>query len=235
DLVALQVGQTLQPHVEDGPGLNLGELEAGHQGVLRGIGALGPANELDDDVELLDRFSEPGPDMRFLLGSGEVEAGAPGDDLPAEANERFQHLLEVDHLRPTIDQRQHDDAEGGLHLRVLIQLVHHDLRDLAPSELEHDADALAVRLVADLGEAIDPLVPRQLGDFFDQARLVHLIRQLRDDDGFTAAPQLLGMGLGPQREAASPRRVGLTNSAYAVDGPGRWICLPHHVLPYRAY
>ncbi len=39
---------------------------------------------------------------------------------------------------------------------VLVELVDHDLRELARAQLEHDADALAARLVAPLGDALDP-------------------------------------------------------------------------------
>src|SRR5207247_11039066 len=60
-------------------------------------------------------------------------------------------------LRPPVHQCQHDDPERRLHLRMLVELVHHDLRDLAARQLEHHADPLAARLVADLGEPLDPL------------------------------------------------------------------------------
>src|SRR5215831_19150815 len=220
-LVALELGQALQPHVEDRARLDLGELELPHQRVTRGVGALGLTDQADDQVEVLDRLAQAGQDVGALLGARQVVARPPGDDLAAEADERLEHLLEVDDLRPAIDQRQHDDAEGRLHLRVLVQLVHHDLRDFAAAELEHDADALAVRLVADLGDGGDLLFRRQLGDLLDQARLVHLVRELRDDDRLAAAAHLLGVRLGPERDGAAARRVRLADAARAVDVAAR--------------
>ena len=41
-------------------------------------------------------------------------------------------------------------------------------------ELEHDAHAVAVGLVADVGDALELLVADQLGDLLDQPRLVDL-------------------------------------------------------------
>src|SRR5215510_14053332 len=221
DLVALELGQALQTHVEDRARLDLGELELSHQGFARGVGALGLADQADHQVELLDRLAQARQDVGPLLGPGQVVARAPGDDLAAEAHERLEHLLEVDDLRSPVDQGQHDDAEGRLHLRVLVELVHHDLWDLAPSELEHHANALAVRLVADLGDAGNLLLGRELRDLLDQAGLVHLIRKLRDDDGLTAAPHLLGVRLGAQRDGAAAGRVCLADAAGAVDVAAR--------------
>src|SRR5205823_9124323 len=82
-------------------------------------------------------------------------------------------------------------------------------------------DALAVRLVADFGDAGDLLLGRELRDLLDEARLVHLVRQLRDDDGLAAAPHLLGVRLGPERDRPAARRVGLADAAGAVDVAAR--------------
>ncbi len=129
--------------------------------------------------------------------------------------------LSVHDLRAPADQRQHDDAEGGLHRGVLVELVDHDLRDLAAPQLEHDPDALAARLVAALGDPLDPLVANQLADLLHQRGLVHLVRQLGDDDGLAAAPHLLHVGLRPERDDAAARRVGLANAGPPVDVPAR--------------
>src|SRR5438067_43142 len=203
DLLPFQRGQTAQLHVEDGLGLDFAELQPPHQRLAGGVGVGGLADDADDDVELLDRLAEAGQDVRALFRPRELVARAPGHDFAAEADERLEHLLEIDDLRPTVDERQHDDPEARLHLRVLVELVQDDLRDLAARQLEHDADALAVRLVAGLRDTLDLLFPRQLGDLLDEARLVHLIRQLADDDGFAPAPHLLGVRLRPQRDASA--------------------------------
>ena len=88
-----------------------------HQGVAGRVRALRLPDEPDDQVELVDRLAQALQDVGALLGAGEVVLRPPGDDLAAERDELLQHLLEVDDLRPPADQGQHDDAEGGLHLR----------------------------------------------------------------------------------------------------------------------
>ena len=188
-------------------------VEPRHQGVAGRVGVGRLADDPDHEIELLDGLAQPGQDVGPLLRPRQVVARPPGDHLAAELDERLQHLLEVDDLRAAVDQRQHDDAEGRLHLGVLVELVEDDLRQLAPPQLEHHPDALAVRLVPDLRDALDPLLAAELRDLLDEARLVHLVRQLGDDDRLAPAPQLLGVGLGPQRDGASARRVRLADAA----------------------
>ena len=75
-----------------------------------------------------------------------------------------------------------------LHRRVLEQVVQHDVGDLAALLLDDDTHAVLVRLVAQAvaGDAVDDLLAHQLGDALQQPRLVHLERQLSDDDGLPA-------------------------------------------------
>ena len=58
--------------------------------------------------------------------------------------------------------------------------------DLAALELDHDAHAVAVGLVAQVGDALDLLLAHQLGDALDQPRLVDLVGDLGDDDRLRA-------------------------------------------------
>jgi hypothetical protein len=64
--------------------------------------------------------------------------------------------------------RQHDRAEGGLELGVLVEVVEHDAAHRPALELDDDADAVLVGLVADVGDALDLLVVDQIGDLLDQ-------------------------------------------------------------------
>jgi hypothetical protein len=61
--------------------------------------------------------------------------------------------------RPTADQGEHDDAEGRLHRRVLVELVQDDLGDLPAPQLDDHADALAVGLVPDLRDPVELPLP----------------------------------------------------------------------------
>ena len=52
----------------------------------------------------------------------------------------------------------------------------------AALQIDRDAHAVAIRLVADVGDAFDRLLANELCDALDQPRLVDLVRDLGDDD-----------------------------------------------------
>ena len=90
--------------------------------------------------------------------------------------------LSVHRLRPAAVQRHHVGAERGLQRREAVELVEHDVGHRVALQLDDDAHAVAVALVADVGDALDALVAHQLGDLLDHRRLVHLIGDLGDDE-----------------------------------------------------
>ena len=90
--------------------------------------------------------------------------------------------LRRDDARLPVHQRQHVDEEGGLHGGVFVEVVEHLARLRFALQLDDDAHALAVGLVAQVADAVDLLVLDQLGDALDQGGLVDLVGQLGDDD-----------------------------------------------------
>ena len=149
-------------------------------------------------------------DVRARLGLAQLELGAPPDDLAAELDEVLDDVDERQHARPAADDRQHDDAERRLQLRVLVEVVEDDLGHLAALQLDDDPHAVAVGLVAQIGDALDRLLAHELGDVLEQPLLVDLVRNLGDDDrDLVALLRLLGRGLGAQRDRAAAGRVGV--------------------------
>ena len=67
----------------------------------------------------------------------------------------------------------------GLQRREAVELVQHHVGHGVALELDHDAIAVAVGFVAQVGDALDLLLAHQLGDALDHRRLVHLIRESR--------------------------------------------------------
>ena len=86
DLVALQRGQLAQPHLHDGVGLHLAELELVHQRLPGGVAVARGADRLDDLVEVVQRDEEPFEDVRAALLLGELELRPPDDDLALVAD-----------------------------------------------------------------------------------------------------------------------------------------------------
>ena len=170
--------------------------------------------------------------MAALARLAQVEHGAARDDLAPVPQERLEHVLEVHQLRLAVQQRDHVDAEHGLHRRLLVEVVEDDVRDLAALQLDHDAHAVLVGLVAQLRDALDQLAAHQVGDALEQPRLVHLVRQLGDDDRLAAVRvDLLDLGLRPHDDAAAAGRVGVVDLARAVDDAGGREIGPRDAVP----
>ena len=105
------------------------------------------------------------------------------------ATKAWQHVEERHQLRPAAVERHHVGAERGLQRREAIELVEDDVGDRLALQLDHDAHALAVGLVANVGDAFDFLVADQFGDLLDHHRLVHLVGDLGDDDRLAVLPR----------------------------------------------
>ena len=146
------------------------------------VDALGGADELDDGVQVVQGDHQALEDVGPGLGLLQVEPGPPPDDVLAVGDEVLHHVDEGQDLGLLVDDGQHDDAEGGLQGRVLVEVVQDDLGQLAPLDLDDDPDALPVGLVAEVGDALDLLRVDELGDGLEEPGLVDGVGNLGDDD-----------------------------------------------------
>ncbi|MBZ5641017.1 MAG: primosomal protein N', partial [Acidobacteriia bacterium] len=123
DLLPLEPGEPLEPHLQDRLGLDLREPEAELQGFLSLRRRLRPADRLDHLVQVVDGQLEPLEDVGPLLRLPQVELGPPDHHLPAEVHEVPEHVLEGQDLRPVVDDGEADDAESHLELGELVEVV----------------------------------------------------------------------------------------------------------------
>ena len=168
DLAALEAGEALQAHLEDRLGLHLGEPERRHQAVARGGRVGRAADEGDRMVEMLDRDPEAGQDVQSLLRLAEIVCRPAGDDLAAMLDEDAQRILQVEHPGPALDDGQHVHPEGVLQRCVLVELVQEHLGHRVPLEVDHDPHAVAIGLVAQVGDAVELPLVDQLRHALDQ-------------------------------------------------------------------
>ena len=104
-----------------------------------------------------------------------------------------------------------------MHRRQLVQVVHYHLCRFLFLEFDEDTHAFAVRLVSDIGDAIEPLVPHKLRNAFDEFRLVDLERDLRHHDGFAVLGDFLDGHSGAQRDDPPPCRIGRSDAGAPID------------------
>ena len=196
DLVALEAGEALQAHVEDGLRLDLARAGTAASGPpSRSAGSFAArissitASRWSSAIFRPSRMCRRSSALRSSKTVRRVTTSLRWPMKTCSAS------LSVEQLRAVVDDGEHDDAEGLLHRRQLVELVEHDVGVGVALQLDDDAHAVAVRLVAQVGDALDPLLVHQLGDALDEARLVHLVGDLGDDDR-DAAGALVGLGAG---------------------------------------
>jgi hypothetical protein len=130
-----------------------------------------------------------------------------------------ERRLQREHFRPASHQSQQVHAERRLEGCHLVELVQDHFLGGVPAQLDDDAHALAVRLIAQVGDAVDLSVPYQIGDALQEQRLVHHVRDLGHHDAL-AAPALLEARLGAYGDVPAARGVGLTDAFAPADrGP----------------
>ena len=175
-------------------------------------------DQRDELVDVGQRHREPFQHVAASARLAQLEHRAPRDHFAPMRQERVEHLLQVQHARLAVDQRHHVDAERVLQLRLLVQVVQHDIRLLVALQLEDDAHAGLVRFIADVGDAFDPLFVDHFGDALEQHALVHLIRQLIDDDRRARAlVDFLEVRLRAHHHAAAAGAIALAHAFDAVD------------------
>ena len=238
DLVAAERGQALQAQIEDGLGL-LGRQPRGafgahlvarivdqldqrrrrrrrpfarHQGLARLVGVLRAADQLDHLVDIGDRDGETDQHMGAVARLVEQELGAPRHHFFAERDEGREHVLQRHHQRAAAVERHHVGAERGLQRREAVELVEHDVALGVALELDHHAVAVAVALVAQIGDAVDLLVAHQFGDALDHRRLVHLIGNFGDDDRLALLADGLERDLAAHHDRAAAGVIGAADA-----------------------
>ena len=216
----LQTDQALQTHVQDRLRLLFAQPKARHQAFLGLRARLGRADEVDHLVDVVQRHEQAFQYVRARLGLAQVVARPAHDDVLLVLDVVVQHLLQVEHARHAAHQRQHVDAEGLLHLRVLEQRVEHDLRVDVLFQLDHDAHAAAVGLVAQVGDALHALFVHELGDLFHQPRLVHLIGDLGHHNAAAVCVDGLDLGAGAHDDAPLARQIRRLDAVHAHDEAG---------------
>ena len=92
-------------------------------------------------------------------------------------------------------------------------------------ELDVDAHPVAVGLVAQVADPVDPLVLDQVGDLLEEARLVDLVRELGDDDRRPVALDLLERDLGAHHDAAAAVGVHLADRVDRLPLAGQRVAL----------
>jgi hypothetical protein len=197
---------------------------AGQARVIKPLARLGGvarrADGGDHLVHVRHGDGEAAQDVRTLARAAQFERGAARHDLLAEVEEGGQEASERQSLGPAAVERQHVAGEVRLHGREAPELVEDHVGRRVALELDDHAHAVAVGLVLNVGDALDALVARGLGDAVDHRGLVDLVGDGVDDDGLPPTHDLV-VGLGAQDHGPAPLEVRLPRARAAEHDAAR--------------
>src|SRR5882724_3755745 len=117
--------------------------------------------------------------------------------------------------------RQHDDAETVLELRMFEEIVDDDLRDRVTLQFDNDANAILVRFVANVADAIELLVVDELRGALNERGLVDVVGDLGNDEAFLAAFDLFDTDTPANLEAATASKQVILDALFAADETAR--------------
>ena len=218
-----EAGQLAEAHLQDVLGLELGEPEALHEATAGRGPVLAGADEGDHLVDHVEGPQQALLDLLVPAGLVQAVLRPAGDDLDLVRDVALERLHQVERAGHAVDQRHHVDGEAGLQLRLLEQVVQHDVGVGVPAQADDEVGLAAGRVVVDVGDALELAGVDQLLDAPGDGLAAGLVGQLGDDDLHAAAPasRLLDGGLGPHLHAAPAGAVGLHDPGPAHDEAAR--------------
>ena len=216
-LFPVQTLQGNEPHIADGLGLDVIQIEPFHQ-VLLGV-VIGGADNMDDLVNVVLGNEQALQQMCPLLGLAQIVLGSAGQDFLLILEVLVQNLPQGQNFRLllVIHQGQHDNGEIGLQGGLLEEIIQHHLRIGVLFQLNDHAHTVPIRLVPEVGNAVNALVLHLVGNGFDQLTLVHLVGQLGNNDSRPVLAEFLELGLCPDDHLAAARGISCPNAAAAHD------------------
>ena len=174
-------------------------------------------DQVDDPVDVRHREDQPFQQVGPLTRSTKQKLRPSRDHIFAMFQEIIEHITKRQCPRGAVHQRDVDNAERRLQRREFVELVDDDVGFGALFEVHHNPHARAVGVILHVGDVRDPSFLHALGDVLDDRRLEHLIRNLRNDDLFSSAADLLGMQLPPDLHSASACAVAFANARSPAD------------------
>ena len=229
-LLAAELGEPAQRHVEDVVGLDLAELELlAHE---RGPSRRSVLRRPDGGDDRIDHVHRPNQALQDVLpAAGLVQAvlGAAAQHLLLVVGVGGQTVAQRHCVGHAIGQRHHVHREAGLQRRVLVQVVEHHQRGGIPLQLEHQLGLALGRLVVDLANAINHPAVHQIGHLLLDDLRTGLIRNLGDHDAGVGTV-FHDLGRGPHLDGSLTGVVGVANALKAHDAAPGGEVRPLHEL-----
>ncbi len=179
---SLQTGQRTQSHIHDCLCLRIGKFKSGDQSFLCNLCILAASDNGDHFVDVIHGNQKTLQNVISFLCLVQIIFGSSGHNIFLVIQIVNQHIQKVHHLGLVIDQGKHDNTEGVLKLRVLIEEVQHNIGVGVPAQLNYNTHTFPVGFISKIRDAVYLFQLYQLGNLLDQVCLVYHVGKLCHND-----------------------------------------------------
>ena len=115
-------------------------------------------------------------------------------------------------------------------MRLRVEIVEDNVAYFTATKLDNHTQAVFIRLVAKLSNALDLLLFYQLGNPLKQTRFIKLVRDLVNDDRVFAFGLVSDhLGFSPDVDTAATCSIRLNNARTTRDNGSRWEVWPRDI------
>ena len=194
----LHAGESAEPHLNDSVRLSLRQrvgalikesgggyvdiLKALNKALLAFLNILAGTEYRDDLVNEVDGNNEALEDMFPFQSLFKIILSTSCDNVNLKIKVILKALFQSKYLRLTVNQSQHDNADGILKLSIRVQLIEHYICVCVALELNNDTHTVAVGFIADNAYALNTLVAYKVAYAHQQTSLVYHVGYLVYDN-----------------------------------------------------
>ena len=171
---------------------------------------------------MIKRFFQTFQNMGSVFSFVQIKFGAPCHHFLAMVNEFLKQSFQSQYLGlNAVHQSQHIEMERLLKFGVFKKLVKNFPRESVLLQIYGNSQAVFVRLVPYVPDAVHFFVFDQIGDVFDKLGFVCLIRNFRDNYLKALFP-LNYLGLAPHYKRASSGSISIVNIFFVIYNSSCW-------------
>ena len=164
------------------------------------------------------------------FGLFQIVARAADNHFAPVVHKARKGRFEVQQLGAVVHHGQHVDAKARFQRCELVQGVDHNVGNGAALEVNDHAYALAVRFVAQVGDAVNLAVVDQSRDFFHQRAFVEPKGNLADNNALRALFAVFNLYAPAHLNRAAPGMVGIVQAFARVNIPSGGKVRAFHIV-----
>ena len=177
---------------------------------------------MDNLVDVINCGQKAFQNVDTLLCLIQVKLSTTAYNINLVINVVTKNLAKRKGTRNTVNQGQVNDAKVGLELSLLVQVIQNNLWNSIALEVQNNAHALTVGLVAHVRDAFNFLLVDCLSNLLLEKTLVNLVWNLGNNKTLTTTLDLLNVDLCADGNRTATSLIGILDALSAHDDAACW-------------